>query len=1020
MGPARLMGQAGRPLRRIWRFTLIAAVLAMGLPDARAQLSLPGFNGFKHTRWTADDGAPTGIRDIAQTPDGYLWLASAKGLYRFDGVAFDRVAAPAGSAMENAAPASFLLTPAGELWIGYSQSAGVAVYRGGRLQDTHMAGPPIVITEMTQTPDGAIWAATADIGNRLHRFAKGRWEEVDGKLALPAGGISALQATRDGRLWIFISRLDNARSGGLFYLPPGGTRFLAAGGGFSGFPRSVLDGHGNLWVSDAKGTRLLLGPDGQPQKNAALIPPIPGQRFATLAFDRAGGIWGTTGTAGIFYSPGGGRLARYRAADGLTSDIAIAVFVDREQNIWIGGASGLDQFRLASVKREPLIPIDPIDGHLISAADDGKVYIASLGMIYLIEPGKAPRAIARTGNDLYSTCPARLGGIWAVRVSGIVRISGADRQVVAVPRGGARAMTCAEDRGGRLWLGFATGELSWRDARGWHKFNSAALNGPRVEELVATPTGDIALRTVTGAAWLIDTDRLAARRLPIGGTRALSMIASGSDAVFISGAEGLWRMRGSKVQLIDRRRYPWVAQLRAVVQAANGETWLLGGDGLSRVATADLDRAFDTPDTPLTRRLFDARDGWTSTTQQIFFVGPQGAAGGDGRVWFVDRDGAVYIEPANLPRNRLPPAVLVRGLTSAGQIFRDPRAVTLAAGTRSLEIAYTATSLVVPHRVRFRYRLEGVDDGWVDPGTRRLASYANLGPGRYRFRVIAANDDGVWNTEGATLAIEILPTVFESWPFKLFCGMVAAAVAWLAYTLRLRAVTDRIRTRIAERTDERERIARELHDTLLQSVQALTLRFQLAIDYLPREEPARPVLEAAIDQADQVIAEGRDRVRDLRMIEDGDLEQILRDIVARQTFDPGVDIVIQSSRAPRPLDPLARDEIVRIANEAIFNIARHAEASHVEIMLDYGKRFTIRFADNGVGIHPEIASRGEREGHFGLPGMRERARKLRGDLAIVARPGGGTELLLTVPGRIAYKTRKRRLLARIRSLGDVR
>jgi signal transduction histidine kinase len=310
--------------------------------------------------------------------------------------------------------------------------------------------------------------------------------------------------------------------------------------------------------------------------------------------------------------------------------------------------------------------------------------------------------------------------------------------------------------------------------------------------------------------------------------------------------------------------------------------------------------------------------------------------------------------------------------------------------------------------------LEGVDDGWVDPGTRREAFYTGLKPGSYRFRLMAANDDGVWNRRGATLEFEIPPTFFQSWPFRLLCGLLALGLLWLAYSLRLRAVSNRIRQRLIERMDERERIARDLHDTLLQSVQTLTLRFQMAVDDLREEEPARRHLEQSIDRADQVIAEGRDRLRDLRPVEDGaDIAVILSAIVARQRFDPAIEISLATVGTPRTLDPLVLDETARIAGEAIFNVWRHAGAKRVEIEIGFRASFSVRVGDDGMGVDPEILNKGGRQGHFGLPGMRERAKKLRGELIIRRRPEGGTEVMLMVPGAVAYGTGKGRLMARL-------
>jgi signal transduction histidine kinase len=315
--------------------------------------------------------------------------------------------------------------------------------------------------------------------------------------------------------------------------------------------------------------------------------------------------------------------------------------------------------------------------------------------------------------------------------------------------------------------------------------------------------------------------------------------------------------------------------------------------------------------------------------------------------------------------------------------------------------------------VRFRYQLEGAEDRWVDAGARRTAAYSNLGPGHYRFRVIATNNDGVWNRTGAVLDFQIKPTFVQSWPFRLLCGVALLGLLWLAYSMRLRAVAHRIGQRMAERVEERERIARELHDTLLQAVQSLTLRFQLAVDDLPPKAAARTSLIEAIDTADRVIADGRDRVRELRSQQDGDLEQIICDLIARLELGSAIDVALTVTGPQRQLDPLALEEVTRIAGEALFNVRRHAKASRLTIEIRHGSSFNLRVVDNGVGIDPTVAADGGKAGHYGLVGMVERARKLRGRLIVHPDPNGGTELSLTLPGSIAYQAKERGILARI-------
>jgi len=315
----------------------------------------------------------------------------------------------------------------------------------------------------------------------------------------------------------------------------------------------------------------------------------------------------------------------------------------------------------------------------------------------------------------------------------------------------------------------------------------------------------------------------------------------------------------------------------------------------------------------------------------------------------------------------------------------------------------------VPSRVRFRYQLEGVDDGWVDPGTRREAFYTGLKPGRYRFRLMAANDDGVWNRRGATLAFEIPPTFVQSWPFYLLCAALALALLWLGYSLRLRAVANRIRARMNERLDERERIARELHDTLLQSVQGLIMRFSNIAQDMNAIQPAHRDMLDALDSADAVAVEGRDRVHELRRWSGA---RSLSDVIARTAerllLPDKIEMRVGVEGRQREIYPAIADELLRITDEALFNVSRHAQARNVSIAILFGtKALTLRILDDGVGIPPGIIAQGGVTGHFGLIGMRERAARIGGQLAITPGSARGTQVEVTVGADIAYADRSR-------------
>jgi signal transduction histidine kinase len=337
-------------------------------------------------------------------------------------------------------------------------------------------------------------------------------------------------------------------------------------------------------------------------------------------------------------------------------------------------------------------------------------------------------------------------------------------------------------------------------------------------------------------------------------------------------------------------------------------------------------------------------------------------------------------------------------------VYRPDGRLTLPEGVSNLQIDYTAPSFTAPERVAFRYRLKGLDKNWVDAGGRRQAFYTNLSPGHYRFQVTAANNDGVWNRGGAEVDIEIPPTFLQS---KLFAGLCAAAalgILWLLYNLRIRQIAWRLRLRLNARIEERERIARELHDTLLQSVQGLIFRFQAIAAQIAPEQPARKQMECALDQADELLAEGRDRLNNLRAVQAaGDLAELFSASATRILAGTEIAVSLSVEGTQREISAPAAEEIMRIGDEFLFNTLKHAEARKVGIAINYGrKNLTVHLDDDGRGIDAAILEQGGREGHFGLRGMRERTQKIGGNFTLMSRPGAGVELTITIPASVAY------------------
>jgi signal transduction histidine kinase len=311
--------------------------------------------------------------------------------------------------------------------------------------------------------------------------------------------------------------------------------------------------------------------------------------------------------------------------------------------------------------------------------------------------------------------------------------------------------------------------------------------------------------------------------------------------------------------------------------------------------------------------------------------------------------------------------------------------------------------------VRFRYLMEGLDTRWRDAGADREAVYTDPPPGTYTFRVTAANEDGVWNEAGAVVKIHVRPAFYQTAWFGALCILLAFAFVWLAFYIRMRRLETQLRERLHERHAERERIARELHDTLLQSIQGLTMRFQAVANRVPPEEPLRVAMEGALDRAEEALVEARERVRDLRgfAAESSSLDVSLTELARVYATEHTVPIIVDAGIGMDDMDPLARDELYGIAREAVHNAIAHADASRIDVIVEtQGSELVLRVRDDGRGMD-ESVMRGGREGHWGMRGIRERAANLGGTATFASSEQGGTEVTVRTPMTQVFPTRSR-------------
>ncbi len=389
-------------------------------------------------------------------------------------------------------------------------------------------------------------------------------------------------------------------------------------------------------------------------------------------------------------------------------------------------------------------------------------------------------------------------------------------------------------------------------------------------------------------------------------------------------------------------------------------------------------------------------------------------------------DGVSVVDPRHLVVNKVAPTVRIEQIIADHKVQWQnlPGAavanVRLPALTRDLQIDYTALSLVAPEKVRFKYKLEGQDREWREVANERRVEYSNLPPGPYRFRVIASNNSGVWNEQGDTLEFSIDPAYYQANWFRALCAIVILALLWGAYQLRVRQLHHEFDMTLDARVGERTRIARDLHDTLLQSFHGLLLQFQTVSNLLPAGEPKQK-LDSAIDQAAQAITEGRDAIQGLRSstVETNDLALAINtlgeELLGGETNPNGAKFHMGVEGTTRELHPILRDEVYRIAGEAMRNAFKHAQAHQIEVEIRYDERqFRLRVRDDGKGIDAKFLNEGERPGHYGLRGMRERAKLLGGKLTVWSELDSGTEVELRIPAANAYAAadgRKRSWLA---------
>jgi signal transduction histidine kinase/ligand-binding sensor domain-containing protein len=928
------------------------------------------FDGVRFTPWKPDGNElpSTDILDVLGARDGSLWVATAAGLTRWhDGIVANYIHDP--SSFE-----PLVESRDGTIWVVREERLGSAItsvcqVTGSAIQ-CHLdsdAIPPTTYTAITEDSSGNLWIGT--------QTALVRWKPGSSVVYAPpalashAGiGVSAIAANPDGSLWVGMAL--RGRGLGLQQFAHGVWKSFVVPG-FDSSTLTVqtvaLDRNNTLWIGTLDQGIYRIA--GERVDHFGSADGLSGDSVRRFFEDREGNMWITT-SRGIdcFHDV---RIASFSKREGITVTELDAVLAARNGTVWIGGAHALNALhknKVTSIHAPKGVPGDQYTSLFEDHA--GQMWIGIDSTLWIYTNGAFHRVTRRDGRDtgvIADIAEDVDNNIWAESIGpprALLRIWGPtveeELPVSVIPA----AHTIEADRESGIWLGLLNGDLARYRHGNLETFHFEHALPSHVLQIAVDPDGSVLGATPVGLiGWR-------------NGTQRTLTIKNGlpCDAVF------------------------------AFVRDSHGALWLYTQCGLIQIADAALQAWWEHSDAKIPLRIFDSSDG----------VRPEGAPfrsaamSPDGRLWFVNLSLLQMIDPAHLNGNLIPPPVHIEQIVADRRNYLPKDGLRLPALTRDLEIDYTALSFMAPQKMRFRYRLQGRDTEWQDSGTRRQAFYTDLRPGLYRFRAIASNNDGVWNETGAAVDFEIPPAFFQTKWFLAIWIVGAAAVLWLLFILRLRQLQEKMRGRLEERLSERERIARDLHDTLLQGMQGLVFKFQAAAERLPSSDSNRDRLEEALNLADEVLEDGRSKLAGLRGFssESQELFAALTVLGQSSAADRSVKFHSELEGEPKVLHPVVREEVYRIGAEALTNAFNHAKASSIELEIRYGTAaLGLLVRDDGIGIEDSALAKPGSAAHFGLVGMRERAAKISSRIEIFTRPGAGTEVRLRVPATMAYRSR---------------
>jgi ligand-binding sensor domain-containing protein/signal transduction histidine kinase len=981
------------------RYRLLVSVLILGLMAIAAicttvHLQAQGKRpiqsrtvAFGHQVWSTENGLPqNSVHQILQTRDGYIWIATEGGVARFNGTQFTVFNQESDPTFTSNDICCLAEDRSGVLWIGTAD--GLLGYAKGAFRRYTVTDglPSPIVSSLAPTDDGFMLVLTS-----------GGLASYDGlRFNSLAVSSSALGIGPNGSVWL-------ATATGLFSYDQRHLRAVP----LPNLPTEPIEGlgslkDGSLWARTR--TALLLWNRGHLRTRHSGHE-LPGTRVQSFLADSQGNLWIGTDQGLVLLSPAATidkTQLEIQPALGATS--VLTIFEDQEHDLWIG----TDTAGLHILRQQKFRTLPPLSGYAITAitqTSDGAIWSGSKGEgLFRYEAGQIRHLSTKDGllSDVILTLAAdRDGSLWIGTPDGLNHLQGGKikpyTSADGLPDDFIRSLF--SDKDGSLWIGTRRGLAHWKDDRFTvlsraNGLKTDGLKSDLIGAMLRSSSNDLWVATLEGLVRIRDGKLTTFTKAEgLSGEVITSLLEDANHTLWVGTKDGgLSRSSGNGFSPVRAHDLP--NEIDAMLEDAHGYLWFTSTRGVMRVLAAELMACGAASECHPQVTTFGSSDGMP--TEETSSSGHPGAwKTSDGQLWFATRKGVAVVNPNNLPGNHAPPVIIERFTVDDKEWKFDGAEAIVPPGHVRYAFEYAGLSYISPSRVRYRYMLEGFDKEWTQAGSRRNAYYTNLPPRHYRFKVQAANENGIWNETGAEFPFVIQPPFYRTLWFLGLVTILLAGLIFALYRMRVRAIHSQFDAVLAERT----RIAREIHDTLAQGFVGVSTQLELTAHLLAQSH----VLEATqqVDRTRALVREGladaRRSIWDLRAdTTQATLPLRLTNLV-QQSSTEHLKTNIDIGGTYRALAPSLENEVLRIAQEALANVVRHSGATRVKLDLRYHpNELTLTISDNGVGFESTDTTLAA-QGHFGLQGMRERAVQIGGTLNVESSPESGTTVTLRAP-----------------------